>query len=187
MCCNSCYWSLVCMLSLRIFITFRQSYRLGSLCPNGIVEWSKEQYCDYHAEWNDINNTHTHTHNHLTFFGPGLPGWASTRRNTHPLTPILVIGHPLSTYSIYYDPWHPLCSVYELDCPLWQPLFRSSLVFLLVLDPVLHTPCISSPSHHLLFASHAHTNAVKWYKQTVWKCHFCSSDRRCRNRWQYCS
>ena len=34
------------------------------------------------------------------------------------------------------------------------------MVFLLVLDPLLHTPCISSPSHHLLFAAHAHTNAA---------------------------
>ena len=38
--------------------------------------------------------------------------------------------------------------------PLW-----SSLVFL-VLDPILHTRCISSPRHHLLFAAHAHTNAA---------------------------
>ena len=34
-------------------------------------------------------------------FCPGLPGWASTRRNIHPLTPILIINHPLSTSSIY--------------------------------------------------------------------------------------
>ena len=39
---------------------------------------------------------------------------------------------------------------YVLDSPLLQPLSRSSLVFLLVLDPLLHTSCISSPSHHLL-------------------------------------
>ena len=45
-------------------------------------------------------NYNTHTHNRLTASGPGLPG---TRRNTHPLTPILIIGHPLSTSSIYYD------------------------------------------------------------------------------------
>ena len=55
-------------------------------------------------------------------FGPGLPGWASTRKNTHQLTPILIIGHPLSTSSIYYDPWHPLCSVCMLGGPLWQSL-----------------------------------------------------------------
>ena len=47
-----------------------------------------------------------------------------------------------------------------LDSPLGQPLSRSSLVFLLVLDPLLHTPCISSSNHHLLFAAHAHTNAA---------------------------
>ena len=34
-----------------------------------------------------------------------------------------------------------------------QPLSRSSLVFLMVLDPQLHTPYISSPNHHLLFAA----------------------------------
>jgi len=32
---------------------------------------------------------------------PGLPGWASIRRNIHPLTPILIINHPLSASSIY--------------------------------------------------------------------------------------
>ena len=109
--------------------------------------------------------THTHTHNRLTAFCPGLPGYAGTRRNIHPLTPILIIGLPLSSSSIYNDPWHPLCSVtwmfgYKLDSPLGQPLSRSSLVFLLALDPQLHTPCISSPSHLHLFAAHAHTNAA---------------------------
>jgi len=60
-------------------------------------------------------HTHTHTHNRLTAFCPRQPGWTGTRRNTHPLTPILIIGHPLSSSSIYNDPWHPLCSVYVLD------------------------------------------------------------------------
>ena len=46
-----------------------------------------------------------------------------------------------------------------LDSPLEQPLSRSSLVFPLVLNPQLNTPCISSPNHHL-FAAHAHTNAA---------------------------
>ena len=82
------------------------------------------------------------------------------RRNIHPLTPFLFIVHPLSTSSICYDPLHPLGSVYVLDSPLRQPLSRSSLVFLLALDPQLHTSCISSPSHHLLFAAHAHAIAV---------------------------
>ena len=82
----------------------------------------------------------------------GLPEWASTRRNIHPLTPILIIGHPLSTFSIYYDPKHPPCSVYVPDSPFPQPLSRSSLVYLLVWNPLLHTPYISSCNHYLPFA-----------------------------------
>ena len=124
---------------------------------NGTVIWpnmnrivAKVQCCHH-------THTHTHTHNRITAFCPGLPG---TKRNIHPLTPILIIGHPLSSSSIYNDTWHPLCSVYELDSPLGQPLSRSSLVFLLALDPQLHTPCISSPNHQYLFAAHAHTNAA---------------------------
>jgi len=58
---------------------------------------------------------HTYTHNRLTAFGPGQPGYAGNRRNTHPLTPILIIGHPLSNSSIYNDQWHPLCSFYVLE------------------------------------------------------------------------
>ena len=118
------------------------------------------------AEWSSLCGsllTHTHTHTHTQPFN-GL--WSGTTRvgryqkkhsptHTHP-----DIGHPLSYSSIYNDPWHPLCSVYELDSPLGQPLSRSSLVFLLALDPQLHTRCISSPNHHHLFAAHAHTNAA---------------------------
>ena len=46
-----------------------------------------------------------------------------------------------------------------LDSSFPQPLSRSFLVFLLVWNPLLHTPgpYISSPSHHLHFITHAHT------------------------------
>ena len=54
--------------------------------------------------------------------------------------------------------------IYSILCVqfmcLTQPLSMSSLVFLLVWDPLLHTTYISSPSHHLLFTTHAHTNAA---------------------------
>jgi len=50
--------------------------------------------------------THARTHTHTTVLR--LSGFC-TRRNIHPLTPIVVINHPLSTSSIYYDPWHPPC------------------------------------------------------------------------------
>ena len=49
-----------------------------------------------------------------------------------------------------------IASICVLDSPFPQPLSRSSLVFLLVCDPPLNTPYISSPNHHLV-AAHAHT------------------------------
>jgi len=64
--------------------------------------------------------THAHTHTHTQpFYGcgfcPGQPGLAGTRRNIHPLTPIVVFSHPLYASSIYYDPWHPPYSIYVPD------------------------------------------------------------------------
>ena len=94
----------------------------------------------------------THTHNRLTAVGLGLPGRPVPEET-------LTHSHPSWSSDILYQlpPFTTIqCSVYVLDCPLWQPLFRSSLVFLLVLDPLLHTPCIYWPSR-LLFAVHART------------------------------
>jgi len=77
----------------------------------------------------------------------GLPGWASTRRNIHPLTPILIINHPLPASSIYCDPRNPLCSIYVPSSLFAQSLSKFSLVYLLVWHPPFHTPYISSPNH----------------------------------------
>jgi len=51
--------------------------------------------------------THT-TILRLSGFCLGQSGWAGTRRNIHPLTPTVVINHPLSASasSIYHNPWH---------------------------------------------------------------------------------
>jgi len=55
---------------------------------------------------------HTHTTIlWLSGFCPGQHGWADARRNIHSLIPIVVINHPLTASSIYYDPWHPSCSI----------------------------------------------------------------------------
>ena len=48
-------------------------------------------------------SVYTHTHNLLTALCPGLHWWVTTRQNIHPLTPILIIRHPLSTSSSYYS------------------------------------------------------------------------------------
>ena len=83
----------------------------------------------------------------------------SCYQKNHSLT-ILIINHSLSASSIYYNPQHPPCSIYVLDSLLAQPLFKSSLVYLLVWNLSLHTQHISSPIHCLLFATHAHTIAI---------------------------
>ena len=96
--------------------------------------------------------SHTHTHNRLTAFCRDNPGRLvpeETFTHSHPSWSSDIL-YKLPPFK--YDPYHPPHSVYVLDSPFRQPLSRSSLV----LDPLLHTPCISSPSHHL-FAAHAHT------------------------------
>jgi len=95
----------------------------------------------------------------LSRFCLGQPGWAGSRRNIHPLTPIVVIIHPLSASSIFYDAWHPLFSIYVTDSLFPQSLSKFSLVYryLLAWHPPLHTPYISLPNHCLLFTAHAHT------------------------------
>jgi len=42
----------------------------------------------------------------LPFYGPlsGTTRVSDTRKNIQPFTPILIINHPLSASSIYYDP-----------------------------------------------------------------------------------
>ena len=74
-------------------------------------------------------NNNSNNYNRLTAFDPGQPGYAGTRRNIHPLTPIRIIVLPLSPFSICNGPWHSLYSTYVLDSPHVQPLSRSSLVF----------------------------------------------------------
>jgi len=64
----------------------------------------------------------------FTALCPGLPRWAGTRRSIHPLTPILIISHPLSASFIYYNPLHPPYSIHVSDSLHAQPLSKSSLV-----------------------------------------------------------
>jgi len=68
-------------------------------------------------------------------------------------------GHPLSASSICYDPWHS--PLFNLHASVFiQILSKFSLVCFLPWHPPLHTAYISSTSHCLLFAAHAHTIAT---------------------------
>ena len=90
--------------------------------------------------------THTQAHNRLTAFVQDYPGWPVPEEtfpsHTHPDHRTSFINFCQLIHNI-----RPLCSVYLLHSPLWQPISRSALVFLLVLDPLLHSLCISSPNH----------------------------------------
>ena len=99
-------------------------------------------------------------YSHFMALCPGLPGWAGTTRNIHPLTPILIINHPLSAFSIYCNPWHPPYSIYVPDSLFPQSPSRFSWVHVLVWNPPLYTSYIFSPNHCLLFAAHAYTIAI---------------------------
>jgi len=84
------------------------------------------------------------THTTILWFSgfcPGQPSWAGTIRNIHPLTPIVVISHPLSASSIYYDPWHPPCSIYVPKSLFPQSLSKFSLVYPLAWHSPLHAYC----------------------------------------------
>jgi len=104
--------------------------------------------------------THIHT-TVLRLFGfcPGQPRWAGTRRNIHPLTPIVVIKYPyLLPPSTTIHGTLPIQSTCFTVFP--QSLSKFSLVYLLAWHPPLHTPYISSSNHYLPFAAHAHTIAT---------------------------
>jgi len=96
--------------------------------------------CMRHARMHARTQTHTLFHSFLGFiwYYPDEP--ATEETFTH--LPILIISHPLSGSSIYYNPWHPPCSIYMPDSPFAQPLSNSSLVYLLVWPPPLHTPYV---------------------------------------------
>ena len=89
------------------------------------------------------------THNRLTAFDLGLPGYAGTRRNIYPLTPILIIG---TLYQL--PPFTTIHSILFVQFACLTVFFNNLSLGPLGLDPLLHTPCISSANRHL-FAAHA--------------------------------
>jgi len=96
----------------------------------------------------------------------GLPRWTDTRRNSHPLTPILIINHPLSAIILYLLPAsiaiHGILLV-QFTCltvflnNLW-PSFLWSTSWTGIVHLILHTFIHSI----LLFAAHAHTIATSF-------------------------
>ena len=97
-----------------------------------------------------------HYYNHFTALWTlsGKTRVSRYQKSIHPLTPIVVINHPLSASSIFYDP-----SFREDPCSICVPTVIFGL-YLLAWHPPLHTAHISSPNHCLLFAANAQTIAT---------------------------
>ena len=93
---------------------------------------------------------------------PGQPGWASTRRNTHPPT-ILIIIQSLSASSIYHNPYHPPCSNNLLAC---QPFCTTSLHVLFGL-PLGLEPSTSYSIHFFTKSVSPFRNKMPIPSQTV--------------------
>jgi len=150
-----CWFTLTQPRSRLKVVVICQSFWWQNKIPT--AQCNLHRMCTLLVDW----GTHTHTQ-------PFNSCWSGITRvgqyqekhlptHTHP-------GHRTSFISFFHllRSIASLCSVYVLDSPLWQPLSRSSLVFLLVLGPLLHTPCIfftqsssslcsTCPYYHSLF------------------------------------
>jgi len=118
--------------------------------------------CLSHSRKTLHTHTHTHTHNRFTAlwilsFCPGQPGWTGTRRNIHPLTPIVVINRPYLLHSsTTIHGIIPVQFTHQTDFST----ISLQVFFGLPLGLAPSTSYISSPNQCLLFATHAHTIAT---------------------------
>jgi len=89
----------------------------------GVNETSGQHPVAFSALTLLVGRKEEHTHTHTQPFNGLLSGttWVGWYQKKH-----LPTRTSPSSSSIYNDPWHPLCSVYELDSPLGQPLSGSS-------------------------------------------------------------
>jgi len=84
-----------------------------------------------------------HHHTHICFSALWIlsgTSWVSQYQKKHSPKTLMVINHPLSASSIYYDPWHPLpapftcLAVFFLNLSpsfLWSTSWPSTLQFIL--------------------------------------------------------
>jgi len=116
--------------------------------------WGQTGLAETHLWYNNNNN------NCFTALCPRLPGWAVTRRNTHPPTILIIQSLPAS--SIYHDPQHPPCSNYMLGKSFCTTSLHALFGLPLHLEPstsystYFFTQPVSSfhntcPYHHNLF------------------------------------
>jgi len=108
------------------------------------------------------------THTHTQPFNGILSGTTRVGRYQKKHSPTHTHPDHQTSFINFLHLLRSICSIYVLDSPFWQPLSRSSLVFLLVLDPLLHAPCISSSSHYFLYA----IRVLRYFVRSLWSVFF---------------
>jgi len=142
---SDCTISTVSCLSYNCYVLY-QNYHSSST-ENVSGDWfrelrevnlKQETYDVCFVIYQSYTNTHT-TVLQLSGFCPGHRGWAGTRRNIHPLTPIVVINRPLSAHpsTLIHDilpvrHMHLIIFFHNL-CPsfLWSTSWPGTLHFML--------------------------------------------------------
>ena len=137
----------VCLLSMFLSITSPSSVKTAKLIIIQRRDWCLlTERTSYNSnEVTPTTHTHTHTTVILSFNFVRDNRVRRYQKKHNPLTPIVVINHPLSASSNYYDPWHPLCSNYVPDSffhnlsPsfLWSTSWPGTFHF--ILHTFLHT------------------------------------------------
>ena len=97
---------------------FQQS--TGTVRPAVEVTTVDVLFCCHQLGLTVVISKYNKKYNRFTALCPWLPGWAGTRRNTHPPT-ILIIIQPLSVSSIYYA-----SSLFKLRA--WQSFFCTTSI-----------------------------------------------------------
>jgi len=136
---------------------------MGSLTPNGSAKCRLGGLKTVHLN-KELVITQTqykidaYNNNRLMALCLGLPRWGGTRRNIHPLTPILIINHffQLTTSTAI----HSILPVQFTSLtvflhniflsPLWSTSWSGTLHFIL---HTIHHPIIVFFSHHMLIPS----------------------------------
>jgi len=106
--------------------------------------------CETHKQKENINYYYITTILWLSGLRRGQSKWAGIRRNIHPLTPIVVINHPLSASSIFLQSMaSSLFNLRALQFFFTESLSKLSLIYLLAWHLPLHTRYICSPNQSL--------------------------------------
>ena len=142
-----------CLYTLSLQCPKWYSDRFSRFCrAHGHVQQREDRHTDHaiHAAIDHILH-HDSTHDHLMALCPGLPGSAGTKRNIHPLAPLLLINHP---YHLPTSTTNTFCASSLLNPRTWQSLCTTCNHVLFGV-PLGLQPTISYSIHCLLYTSDA--------------------------------